>query len=140
MHKNTLNELANALLNTIQELEPNPIPNEYVEMKSISFDSYEEYQEFLVRYLNKAKTFEIHCWNEEEEWITLASRYGKIKRSNWQYGKVIEGEVTLEFTCMLLSLTKPQDTKIYNKMTPFFNIFLDDVFQSCHYGTEIYYR
>ena len=25
-----------------------------------------------------------------------------------------------------------------NKMTPFFNVFLDDKFQSCHYGTELY--
>ena len=29
-------------------------------------------------------------------------------------------------------------TEIYNKMTPFFNVFLDDKFQSCHYGTELY--
>ena len=39
---------------------------------------------------------------------------------------------------MLLDLPKPTDTEIYNKMTPFFNVFLDDNFDSSHYGTEIY--
>ena len=39
---------------------------------------------------------------------------------------------------MLLSQPKPTDTEIENKMTPFFNVFLDDKFQSCHYGTELY--
>ena len=34
--------------------------------------------------------------------------------------------------------TKPIDIEIENKMTPFFNVFLDDKFQSCHYGTERY--
>jgi len=32
-----------------------------------------------------------------------------------------------------------QITSAANKMTPFFNIFLDDTFQSSHWGTEIYY-
>ena len=39
---------------------------------------------------------------------------------------------------MLISQPKPTDAEIYNKMTPFFNVFLDDKFQSCHYGTELY--
>ena len=39
---------------------------------------------------------------------------------------------------MLLGLPKPTDTEIYNKMTPFFNVFLDSNFDSSHYGTEIY--
>lgn len=47
---------------------------------------------------------------------------------------MITGEVTSEFINMLLSMEKPKDTEIYNKMTP----FLDDNFQSCHYGTEIH--
>ena len=38
----------------------------------------------------------------------------------------------------LLNMPKPQDIEIYNKMTPFFNVFLDGSFQSCHYGTEVY--
>ena len=39
---------------------------------------------------------------------------------------------------MLLDLPKPTDTEIYNKMTPFFNVFLDNSFDSSHYGTEVY--
>ena len=48
--------------------------------------------------------------------------------------------MTPEFCELLLSLPKPADIEIYNKMTPFFQIFLDEDFQSCHYGTENYYR
>ena len=38
---------------------------------------------------------------------------------------------------MLLSQPRPADREAYNKMTPFFNVFLDD-FQSSHYGTELF--
>lgn len=87
--------------------------------------------------LKTAKTFEIHCWNEEDEWIEVALRYGKLKESDWTYGKMVTGEVTPEFADMLLTMPKPQDTEIENKMTPFFNVFLDSGFQSSHYGTEV---
>lgn len=89
--------------------------------------------------LKTAKTFEIHCWNEETEEIALALQYGKLKDYDWAYGKVITGEVTPEFVEMLLSQPKPTDIEAANKMTPFFNVFLDDTFQSSHWGTEIYY-
>lgn len=87
--------------------------------------------------LKTAKTFEIHCWNGEDEWIEMALRYGTLKESDWTYGKMITGEVTPEFADMLLTMPKPQDTELENKMTPFFNVFLDSGFQSCHYGTEV---
>jgi len=87
--------------------------------------------------LKTAKTFEIHCWNGEDEWIAVALRYGKLKESDWTYGKMITGEVTPEFAEMLLTMPKPQDTELENKMTPFFNVFLDSGFQSSHYGTEV---
>ena len=90
-------------------------------------------------YLATAKTFEIHCWNEETEWIELALKYGKLKDDDWKYGKIIVGAVTPQFVQMLLNLPKPTDTDIENKMTPFVNVFLDGNFQSCHYGTENYY-
>lgn len=42
---------------------------------------------------------------------------------------------------MILGMPKPTDIEIYNKMTPFFNVFLDDYnFQSSQYGTEIYIK
>lgn len=107
----------------------------------ICFDRTEKdnskWLELLKEALKTAKTFEIHCWNGEDEWIAVALRYGKLKESDWTYGKMITGEVTPEFADMLLTMPKPQDTEIENKMTPFFNVFLDSGFQSSHYGTEV---
>ncbi len=88
--------------------------------------------------LQTAKTFEIHCWKEETEAIALALGYGAVKDTDWRYGRVIVGTVTAEFVEMLLSQPKPTDTEAANKMTPFFNIFFDNGFQSCHWGTELY--
>jgi len=112
--------------------------------KSMTFDRSEKdnskWIELISGYLVTAKIFEIHCWNEETEWIELALQYGKLKDDDWKYGKIIVGAVTPQFVQMLLNLPKPTDTEIENKMTPFFNVFLDDNFQSCHYGTETYYQ
>ena len=111
-------------------------------MQSIYFDGTEKgntkWLEMISKAIKTAKQFEIHCWNEEAEWIELALKFGTLKDSTWKYGKMITGEVTSEFADMLLSMEKPKDTEIYNKMTPFFNVFLDNNFQSCHYGTEIH--
>lgn len=112
--------------------------------ESVNFDymvkDNSAWVDLIAGYLKTAKTFEIHCWNEEQEWITLALQYGKLKNDDWKYGKIITGTVTMEFIKMILEQPKPGDVEIYNKMTPFFNIFLDDVFQRCHYGTENYYK
>ena len=51
---------------------------------------------------------------------------------------VVVGAVTTAFAAMLLSQPKPSDIEAFNKMTPFFNIFFDNGFQSCHWGTELY--
>ena len=69
----------------------------------------------------------------------MALKYGNLKEDNWKYGKIITGEVTAEFIEMILAQPKPTDIEAANKMTPFFNIFLDDIFQSSHWGCEIYY-
>jgi len=112
-------------------------------MKEIYLDRTEkdnsEWLALIETAIKTSKRFEIHCWNEETDWIEFALKYGTLKESTWRYGKVIEGDVTPEFVTMILEMPKPTDIEIYNKMTPFFNIFLDDIkFQSCHYGTEIY--
>lgn len=137
-------ELKNALSEAIVDLKPAPIPNEPVEYEYVTLERNEKdnskWLAYITAALDGAKTFEIHCWNEETEWIELALRYGKLKDDNWRYGKIITGDITSEFVQMLLSHSKPADTEIYNKMTPFFNVFLDDQFQSCHYGTELYIR
>ena len=73
----------------------------------------------------------------EQKETEMALQYGRLKKTEWRYGKVIEGAVTKELAEFLLSLPKPSDTEVYNKMTPFFSIFLDNGFSSEHYGTEL---
>ncbi|MBR2409693.1 MAG: hypothetical protein IKB07_12170 [Lachnospiraceae bacterium] len=130
-------------LSTVQlgELKVSEEPACEKEVYPIYFDRTEKdnskWLGLLKEALKTAKTFEIHCWNGEEEWIEVALRYGKRKESDWTYGKMITGEVTPEFVHMLLTMPKPQDVELENKMTPFFNVFLDSGFQSCHYGTEV---
>lgn len=89
--------------------------------------------------LADSKTFEIHCWAEETEWIALALNHGTEKPSDWRYGTIAEGAVTPEFITMLLTLSKPAHRELYNKMTRFFSIFLDNGCESAHYGTELHH-
>lgn len=42
--------------------------------------------ELITEALKDAKTFEIHCWNEENEWIEEALKYGTLKESDWKNG------------------------------------------------------
>ena len=135
-------DLKNALSRAMMDLKPATIPDDPPQFEMVTLDKSEQdnhkWLSYVAAALNSAKTFEIHCWNEESEWIELALRYGKLKDDDWRYGKIITGDVTPEFVQMLLSQPKPTDIEIENKMTPFFNVFLDDTFQSCHYGTELY--
>ncbi|MBQ8390267.1 MAG: hypothetical protein IJX52_04750 [Oscillibacter sp.] len=140
-----LEGLETVLSNLVADLKPaTEISVDAVPFESTTFDFSEKdnakWIKLISGYLTTAKVFEIHCWNEEPEWIELALQYGKLKDDDWKYGKIIAGDVTLQFVQMLLSLPKPTDTELDNKMTPFFNVFLDDNFQSCHYGTENYHR
>lgn len=135
-------KLKNALIDAIMDLNPAPIPDELVELEMVTLDRAEKdngkWLSYITNALKDAKTFEIHCWNEETEWVEQALQYGHLKDDDWRHGKIITGDVTPEFVQMLLSQPKPTDIEIENKMTPFFNVFLDDKFQSCHYGTELY--
>ena len=135
-------DLEKALSEAIMDLKPAPILDEFFLCEMITLERTEtdnsKWISYITAALDDAKTFEIHCWNEETEWIELALRYGTLKDDDWQYGKIISGDVTPGFVKMLLGQPKPVDTEIYNKMTPFFNVFLDDKFQSCHYGMELY--
>ena len=135
-------DLKKALSGAIMDLKPAQIPDESIEYECVTFNRSEtdnsKWMAYIAAALKDAKNFEIHCWNEETEWIELALQYGSLKDDDWRHGKIIVGDVTLEFVRMLLDQPKPTDTEIYNKMTPFFNVFLDDKFQSCHYGTELY--
>lgn len=134
--------LEHALAELVRELKPVPFPPENAaEQWSVALDSAEEtnsrWRIYMSDALKTAKTFEIHCWAEETECIDLALRYGKQKDTDWRYGKIIAGNVTPEFCAFLLGLPKPNDTELYNKMTPFFTISLDNGFWSEHYGTEL---
>ena len=137
-----LEDLKNTLSDAIMDLKPAPIPDAVVEFEEVTLDRSEadnsKWRSYISAALDGAKAFEIHCWNEEAEWIELALQYGSLKDDDWRHGKIVVGAVTPEFVQMLLGQPKPADTEIYNKMTPFFNVFLDDKFQSCHYGTELY--
>ena len=137
-------DLEKALTEAIMDLKPAPVSDEPDEFEMVTLDRDEKDNSkwliYITAALKDAKTFEIHCWNEETEWIELALQYGGLKDDEWRHGKIITGDVTPDFIQMLLSQPKPTDTEIENKMTPFFNVFLDDKFQSCHYGTENYYQ
>ena len=110
-------------------------------MGYIEFDATEmnnlRWKEIMSEQLKKANTFEIHCWNIEQEEIKMALSFGELKESCWKYRKIIQGSVTPEFISYVLNIPKPTDTEIYNKMTPFFTIALDNGFWSEHYGTEL---
>ena len=104
---------------------------------NINSSSNNEWKKIMKEKLSTAKKFEIHCWNEEEQEIKIALKYGTLMEYPWSYGKVIVGDVTEEFKSFILNQPKPTDTEIYNKMTIFFTINLDNTFWSEHYGTEI---
>ena len=103
----------------------------------LTADTNDEWKRIIEEKIRKAQYFEVHCWNDEIEEIDMALKFGRIKESSWIYGKKIQGRVTDQFIEYLLSIPKPQDCEVYNKMTPFFSIFLDEVFSSEHYGTEL---
>lgn len=140
-----MKELEKVLAEQIENMDVNGLPECISEMQEVYLDRTEKdnskWLELITEALKTSKRFEIHCWNEETDWIEFALQYGTLNESTWRYGKIIEGEVTQEFVTMILDMPKPKDIEIYNKMTPFFNIFLDDYnFQSSHYGTEIYIK
>jgi len=145
MSKDIFKNLQDTNSNIIPSLEPAPFePTNIGEFYSVFFDKTEKdntkWKKLISENIITAKTFEIHCWKDERAEISLALKYGVIKETNWKHGSVIKGNITDDFKSMLLSLPKPTDTDIYNKMTPFFSIFFDNGFSSEHYGTENHIR
>ena len=140
-------KLEEALSAILQQMEPvtlRPIaaeaevlPSEGLTLGTEEGD-FERWREIVGRRLAAASRFEIHCWNEEAEWIALAERFGQRREDPWPYGVIVDGEVTEAFAEMVLSQPRPADQEVTRKLTPFFNLFLDANFQSCHYGTELY--
>ncbi len=118
-----VNELEKVLAEQIADMKVNDITACATEMHSVYLDRTEKdnskWLELITEALKIAKNFEIHCWNEENDWIDVALQYGELKESDWKYGKIIKGNVTPEFLTMILDMPKPADVEIYNKMTPF---------------------
>lgn len=106
------------------------------EEKKDDSDAFAAWRAMMKTKLEKAKKFQIHCWNEETEIIDAALQYGTLQPSDWSWGKVIAGPVTPELIRFLLTTPQPTDREIYDKRTPFFSIVLDGEFCSEHYGTE----
>ena len=70
----------------------------------------QKWKDLIREQLSSAKSFEIHCWADECEWIEFALRYGQLKETDWAYGKVVSGEVTPDFIEMILNRPRPADT------------------------------
>ena len=82
--------------------------------------------------------FEIHCWQDEPQWIAAAQQFGTVQQSSEGFnGVIVSGRMTQTLIDFLKQIEKPTDTEIYNKQTPFFSIFLNG-FSSEHYGTELH--
>lgn len=138
-----MKSLESALTDLISDLKPVPADVVPSECETLTLDGTETtnavWRQWMEAALAEAKNFEIHCWKEEADWIRFALNYGTVKPSDWKYGTIVEGPVTPDFTRMLLTEPKPTDREIYNKMTPFFSIFLDNGHESAHYGTELHH-
>ena len=129
--------LKEALLESLKDLQTAPLPEKAVEYTLYDARGLAQWRNLMEEQLSSAKTFEIHCWEDETDEIALALRYGSLQPSDWKHGSIIRGIVTPSFCRFLLDLPKPADTDIYDKLTPFFSIFLDNGFSSAHYGTEL---
>ena len=81
--------------------------------------------------------FEIRCWREEVVEMKEASLYGTVVDDKYEVS--IKGIVTKELLEKLLT-EEPADKSIYNKMTKYFTIHVEnnlcDIWIE-HYGTEM---
>lgn len=102
--------------------------------KSISSQWWKKIMEHFVRV---GDTFEIRCWREEVAQIREASLYGVAVEDKFEVS--VKGIVTEELLEKLLT-ENPTDKSIYNKMTKYFTIHVEndlcDIWSE-HYGTEM---
>ncbi len=96
------------------------------------------WKNIVSRFFSPGDKLEIRCWREETEKIKQASLYGEPCIDNYEVS--IKGRVTEEFLAELQS-DEPSDKSLYNKMTKYFTINMENErcsFCSAHYGTEMY--
>lgn len=96
----------------------------------------------LIRhFVSPGDAFEIRCWREELEEVKKASPYGKLSLAGFRNQEVsIKGRVSPNLLRQLIE-DKPRDKDIYNKMTGYFTINIENhrcKLSSAHYGTEVY--
>lgn len=94
------------------------------------------WKDLLSLYMKEGEPFEIHCWKNEKEEIASALQYGTLEETNWEYGEVIKGILTVEFIHGILEWNGTEDD-VYEKLTPYFTLQVGKVCSE-HYGTEIY--
>ncbi|MBE6813755.1 MAG: hypothetical protein E7523_12920 [Ruminococcaceae bacterium] len=96
------------------------------------------WKKLVEHFIEAGDAFEIRCWKEETDEIKQASLYGNPTEDNYEVS--VKGVVTAELLAELLS-EEPSDKSIYNKMTKYFTINVENercFFCSAHYGTEMY--
>jgi hypothetical protein len=93
----------------------------------------------IIQYFVKpGDEIEIRCWNEEKEEIKKAMSYGRPIQIESNFQTAIKGIVTEQMIKEFLTLPEPVDKVVYNKMTEFFTILVENKISSEHYGTELY--
>ena len=101
---------------------------------SISSQWWKKIMEHFVRV---GDAFEIRCWREEVAEIREASLYGTAVGDKYEVS--IKGTITKELLEKLL-IEDPIDKNIYNKMTKYFTIHVEndlcDIWSE-HYGTQM---
>jgi len=99
-----------------------------------------EFWNFLFSHFVKVgDEFEIRCWNDQDEEIRKALKYGKIsEEDNSRLEISIKGIVSDEMLEELIAETKPEDQAIDRKFIPYFTVTAGKRFSCSHYGTEIY--
>ena len=96
------------------------------------------WRKLIEHFIKVGDTFEIRCWKEELDETRKASLYGNPTEDRNEVS--VKGVVTAELLAELLS-EEPSDKSIYNKMTKYFTINVENdkcFFCSAHYGTEMY--
>ena len=95
------------------------------------------WKKIMKHFIRVGDTFEIRCWREEVTEIGEASLYGTAVDDKYEVS--IKGSVTKELLEKLL-IEEPADKSIYNKMTKYFAIHVEndlcDIWSE-HYGTEM---
>ena len=78
--------------------------------------------------------FELHCWNEETEAISLAKSIAQPRKTDWQHGVYFKGVATEEKISVITMISDGEEA------TPFFDILINDDLICEHWGREIYIR